>query len=133
MESEERIPGITFHLEEASIGPSDSHKASGTIKLGADIDDPDLWEHAVEALNEFRVYASEDFKTDLIELLQEDKKRSDKELEQHRTETHSAVEQLKQRIDNLERENARLAFDVKKKDAELKYLRELRQQLDELA
>lgn len=135
MKSEERIPGITFHLEEASLGPSDTHEASGTVLLTADIHDISLWENVVEQFNEMRVYDQDDLKTAMIELLQDDVEKKEKEQKRLQDEAASKVEHLKHALDEQNTRCAHLELELQKKEAELRELRELRalkQQLDSL-
>jgi hypothetical protein len=140
MAPDERLPGITFHLEESSLGPSSVHKGNGKITLQADVDDIDMWDKVVHHFSELRIYDAGDFKTELIELMQDDNKRLTDQMEQFAHNTKSNEEQLLQRTSFAESENAKLTLENKKKDAqidvlnqELETLRDFKRQLDELA
>ncbi len=90
LKAEERLPGVTFHLESATQGPSSTHKAIGRVHLTADIDDFDLWDETVKRLSKLRIYDSDSFQNDMLELLQEDGEKLTSELarvkEGHRSE-----------------------------------------------
>lgn len=141
MERDDRIPGLTLWLEDAREGSSVEHKAQATIVLRADIDSFDLWDEVKDKLLAgIRIYTANDFKSQMVQLLQEDTKRTVSELEITRQEATSTIEGLKQSLDLAEARNNKLELELKKAngkiaayDSELRELRELKKELDALS
>ena len=126
MKPEERIPGVTFHLESAKQLPSVTYKAHGLVTLKADIDNFDVWDEVVGKLNGLRIYEASDLSTEMIEMLQEDNNRLEGELAQLKEEAREKEERHNASV-------AALEFQTRKDQAELEYLRELKAQLDALS
>lgn len=133
MKPEERIPGVTFHLESAKQLPSVEYKAHGLVTLKADIDDFDVWDEVVGKLNGLRIYEASDLNTEMIEMLQEDNNRLEGEVEQLKEAAREREERHAAYMDDQLRIVAVLGFQARKDQAELEHLRELKLQLDALS
>jgi hypothetical protein len=84
---DERIPGVTFYLEEATISDTASayhQNYVGKVVLSAQVSTEGyaagMWEELVKRLECWRVYSSNDVKEELISMLQDDLKKHN---EQH--------------------------------------------------
>lgn len=124
MEHDGRIPGVTFHLDKAALGPSVEHKAQGKVILMADVDDFDMWEEALKHLGGMRVYSVDDFKSELIEMLQEDTKARDKEIGRLRVELNEQTQRLRLQNDLLMGEASRARSELKQREAQLAVMEE---------
>lgn len=124
MEHDGRIPGVTFHLDKADLGPSVEHKAQGKVILMADVDDFDMWEEALKHLGGMRVYSVDDFKSELIEMLQEDIKARDKEISRLNVELNEQTQRLRLQNDLLMGEASRARSELKQREAKMAVMEE---------
>lgn len=67
MEPVNKVPGLTFHVEKASL--KEKH---GNVVLEATVNDSDLWDEVLKKLEGLRIYAVADFQTALVECLQDE-------------------------------------------------------------
>lgn len=102
MDNEERIPGVTFRVEEATIA---AHKggmkdvvADGKVVLLAEITDLTTWKEAVDKLRNLRIYVVEDLTTELIEIAQERTATLECALRDLRAEKDAEIASLKQSL-----------------------------------
>lgn len=112
MEPNEKLPGLTFHVESSSL--MDKH---GRVQLDATVNDGALWDEVLKKLNGFRVYTVADLQTALVEVLQEDQKQMKDTYEQHIQSLTQELERARQRISVLEkyeREAAQLELELAK-------------------
>ena len=145
MEREERIPGVTLWLDEGTIlppgdKPTEEFLAHGRIVLTAAITDFAVWDDVVDKVNGMRIYAVDDFKSEMIEMLQDDVKEADQHLEDVKRSTHEEKEVLQQALDLERRRTHNLDLELRKRTAELEAaneqlaeLRELEAQLNALS
>ena len=145
MQNENRIPGVTLWLEDGSLLPpgdkqTKEFKAHGRIILSATISDFGVWDDVVEKVNGMRIYSVDDFKSEMIEMLQEDKEEVDNELESVKRAAHAEKEELKQALDlerqrvhNLDLEFRKRTAQLETANEELARLRELEAQLNALS
>jgi len=110
MEHDERIPGVTFFVEEATQNPTNNPKlqARGRVVLEADIVDDKVWDVVTKKLDGWRVYEGADLSQAMIEAAQLRRKRAEEEAEKLKTEYQRELETLRQRNSFLEEENRRL-------------------------
>jgi len=124
MEHDGRIPGVTFHLDKADLGPSIEHKAQGKVILTADVDDFEMWEEAIKHLSSMRVYSTEDFKSELIDMLQEDIKARDKDISKLKTDLNEHTQRLRLQNDVLTGQVSISKRELKVKEAQMAILEE---------
>jgi hypothetical protein len=112
MEPNEKLPGLTFHVENTSL--QDKH---GRVQLDATVNDIGLWDEVLKKLDGFRVYTVADLQTALVEVLQEDQKNMQDGYEQKVQHLTQELERARQRISVLEkyeREAAQLELELAK-------------------
>ena len=124
MDNDTRIPGVTFHLDKATLGPSVEHKSQGKVMLLADVDDFDMWEEALKHLGSLRIYSTDDFKSELVEMLQEDVKSRDKIIAQLRIDMNEQTQRLRLENDILRGKDVHAQFELRKKEAQISVLEE---------
>lgn len=86
MEHEERVPGITFYKSTSSLKHVSTIAAKGSVTLEANVNDFDLWDETMKMFEVMRVYSVDDFRTEIIQVLQEDNRNLKQRLEQQRQE-----------------------------------------------
>lgn len=108
MEHDDKIPGVTFAVEDASLFPPPPKKgapkeqqhavALGRVLLSATVNDLDMWKEAVDKLRNLRVYTVEDLATEMIEISQERAKRAEEALARTIQEKDAEIARLKQQV-----------------------------------
>ena len=130
---------MTLWLDDATQLASAEHKARARVVLHADIDDFELWDSVVLKLNGLRIYTIDDFKGEMLTVLQQETHRLESDLEQEREQARAQLERVTQGLDLERARNYTLELELRKAIAtvsvqqdELKELRELKAQLDGL-
>jgi hypothetical protein len=112
MEPNEKLPGLTFHVESSSL-----QKKHGRVQLDATVNDIDLWEEVLKKLDGFRVYTVADLHTALVEVLQDDQKQMKEEHDHEVQQMRQELERLRQRcsvLEKYEREAAQMEMELAK-------------------
>ena len=112
MEPNEKLPGLTFHIESSSL-----QEKHGRVQLSASVNDLDLWEEVLKKLDGFRVYTVADLQTALVEILQDEQKETKTVHEQEIESLRQELEHAKQRLsvlEKFEREAAQLEMELAK-------------------
>ena len=112
MEPNDKLPGLTFHVESSSL-----QQKHGRVQLDATVNDIDLWEEVLKKLDGFRVYTVADLQTALVEILQDDQKQMKGEYDKQMRALTQQVEYLKQRcsvLEKYERDAAQLELELAK-------------------
>jgi hypothetical protein len=124
LKAEELLPGVTFYLENAAQEPSTKHKAKGRVILTADIDDFNLWDETIKKFDGLRIYDSDSFQHEMLEMLQEDGEKLSAEVSRVREEYRTGRERLlaelayaQQNISALALTNARQSQRIRELEA----------------
>lgn len=95
----ERVAGVVFYLEESTISEA-AEGFTGRAKLSAKVTDVEMWEAMVAQLAEgLSLYRGKDFKSQLIEMLQEDQEALKIETERKIQNLIVELERHKQTVD----------------------------------
>lgn len=139
MEPDTRIPGVTFYLKTADYKVINK-RAQSTVVLHAEIHDPSMWEDIRAKLKEIRIYQGDNFKNELIEILQEDKAELEGEKGTFEEVLRTADERMKQEISlatrdkNIAENEARnLRTQLAEQQGELRRLQQLERSLRQFA
>lgn len=98
MKPVEKVPGITFHIESASLSA-----CTGRAEIHADVNDPALWEKVLTQLDGFRVYTVQDLTTSIVEVLQQDQEEQKKAYEAQVEVMRQENVRLRQQVSFLEK------------------------------
>lgn len=93
MGSKEKLPGVTFYVEESELGST-----TGRVLLTADVSDPELWAAVLERLEGYRVYSIDDFQSALIQALRMENQQQRALYEAHLNSLQEELERLKQQF-----------------------------------
>ena len=131
MANEIRIPGVEFSLEQADVKKVNG-KTVGTVVLEAHVNDLDMFDDIQDKLDGLKIYAVEDFQTQVNELLREDNEELESAIETAKRNQTQAEERLKQsesfrskREEELQRENQALKVRVEQLEALERELQDL--------
>jgi chromosome segregation ATPase len=98
----ERVAGVTFYLEDAKLVEG-ATGFSGKVVLSALVNDIELWEAMTSRLLEgLSLYKGEDFKTQLIRVLQEDQEELKTKMSRLQTSSSAEMERIKQAADKAQ-------------------------------
>jgi hypothetical protein len=112
MEPNEKLPGLTFHVEGSSL-----QKKHGRVQLDATVNDLDLWDEVLKKLDGFRVYTVSDLQTAMVEILQDDQKQMKESHDQEVQALRQELERLRQRcsvLEQYERDAAQMELELAK-------------------
>ena len=112
MEPNNKLPGLTFHIESSSL-----QQKHGRVQLDATVNDADLWDEVLKKLDGYRVYTVADLHTALVEVLQDDQKQMKEEHKQTMQQMQQELEYLRQRcslLEKYERDAAQLELELAK-------------------
>lgn len=108
MENDDKVPGVSFFVEDATLLPPPPRKgaakdqehaiALGRVLLRATVNDLTVWKEAVDKLRNLRIYTVEDLATEMIEISQERAKRAEEELVRVIQEKDAEIAKLKQQV-----------------------------------
>jgi len=97
----ERVAGVVFHLEEAKLKEA-AEGFSGHALLSAQVTDIELWQAMVDQLTEgLPLYRGKDFKSQLIQVLQEDQEALKTASERKVQELTAELERTRQTVNQL--------------------------------
>jgi hypothetical protein len=108
MEHDDKIPGVSFSVDDATLLPPPPKKgaakgqehavALGRVVLRATVNDLNVWKEAVDKLRNLRIYTVEDLATEMIEISQERAKRAEETLAKVIQEKDAEIAKLKQQV-----------------------------------
>ncbi len=105
MEHNERIPGVTLHLKEATESqPLSGGRYRGAIELLADITDLDIWNAVAQKLDGMRIYTVSNLSESMIEVSQRKARKAEEELRKQGLESSNELEQLRAALSLLNAE-----------------------------
>jgi hypothetical protein len=139
MDTEDRIPGVTFYVGGSDLTKSGSNYI-GKVELEAHVTSLDMWEEVLRKIDKLKIYEAQDFHTTMVELLQEDSKQLKLNLGGMEKVLAEVKEEKEQQVSFLKKEVAKVTLRMKKAEAEkslmveeLERLRVLEKQISNLA
>ena len=100
MEPVEQVPGVTFHVQHAA-----RTDVQGVVTLQCDVRDSDVWDKALEKLDNYRLYTVTQLHEAVTEVIKRAADQKEKELQQEVTRLRDANQRLQQQNTFLEASN----------------------------
>lgn len=130
--NDSRIPGISFKLINTHVSKPDLSKGYvAKVHLSAHFDDLEMWDQVRENLQEFRL-AEGDVKTEIIDLLQEDKRTLQSLLQDLEKDTGATVDSLRKQLAESMRDKNLAMVELVKLQREVEAMRAACDELNEL-
>jgi hypothetical protein len=104
MQHDEKIPGVTFHLQKGEQLPpaNDEHLARGEVILGCEIHDLEVWKDVLEKINGLRIYTVSDLSEAMVSISQKKYRQLEEDFHKYKIQVNTQLEELKAANSRLE-------------------------------